>query len=253
MHRYCLYLLIVALLAWQDGDARELRLALPSGKPPYVYIEQGQWHGFEYELTRLALERLGHQVSVEDVPHNRLDYALRALQFDAATPLLSDGPEDEGIHFSAPFMRYENVAISKQADGYHIARIADLAPYRVLTWRNAINHLGPEFKGIYNDAFRQGDASRYREFSDQADQYRQFWASPGSVIIIEKRIFRWHLNRDRLRAAREPQLAIHHPFPANVYRVGFRDAALRDAFDRELTKLQASGEYQAAIDRYLEP
>ena len=88
----------------------------------------------------------------------------------------------------------------------------------------------------------------YIEVADQSDQVLLFWESDGTVIVIDRSIFR-HFTEAMGHTMAD--VALHDLFPPSTeFRVGFKDGALRDSFNTGLAEFCRSGEYARLLDRF---
>ena len=98
--------------------------------------------------------------------------------------------------------------------------------------------------------FSPGSAERksYIELADQREQVRRFWQGEGNVIVIDRSIL-GYFSREMGHSMSEVDL--HSLFPGVTnFKVSFKDAAVRDSFNRGLTKLCQSGAYAELLDQY---
>jgi polar amino acid transport system substrate-binding protein len=216
-----------------------LLVAIPLDNPPYV-MENGS-RGFEPDLVRRALR--GYQVRFVQKPYRELEIALRKRQVDVALPIQIT---EKGLFYSNGVVTFRNFAITKRADALKIDSVADLENHPVLTWQDAYLELGEEFKGLFSPKAPQ--RRNYIEFADQREQVRQFWKGKDQVIVIDRNIFNY-FTKD---LGYSPGKATFHSiFPRiTSFRVGFKDAAVRDEFARRLAKLRKSGEYAELFKCY---
>lgn len=237
---------LVLLAACQtEGDrtmseTQPIRVGISIDIPPYV-IDSGT-SGIEVDLVREALPDT--EMVFVQMPYEQLQSAVADGRADMALAVQAFG--DDAAHYSDEFVAFENFAITKKSAGLTIESIADLAGKRVLTWQEADRELGPEFEGM----FAQGGTHRgdYREFADQAEQVRAFWAAEMDVIVIDKSIFQYFTEVD----GHGPGEVVYHDVfpPVTEFRAAFRDASLRDKFNAGLAALCKSGRYAEILKRY---
>ncbi len=80
--------------------------------------------------------------------------------------------------------------------------------------------------------------------ADQEDQVRTFWQREGSVAVIDRSIFRYF---SEAMGHSMSKVDLHPIFaPVTNFKVGFKDAAVRDAFNRGLAELCLSGACHSA-------
>ncbi len=221
------------------APTRPLTVAVSFDIPPYVMGKA--MSGFEVELMSRLLST----------------YALKWLQTDylgleSAVPdkkaevAMSVQGGKAGVFYSADYIGFVNVAISKQVKKLNVERIQDLKGHKVLTWENAWLELGDEFKNQY--APGSPERANYIEVADQAEQMWQFWEAEDKIIVIDQSIFDY-VSKDNGRSLGE--VKYHKLFPRPTrFKVAFANAALRDEFNARLKELCASGEYNRLLSRY---
>jgi polar amino acid transport system substrate-binding protein len=106
--------------------------------------------------------------------------------------------------------------------------------------------LGPDFASA-----TQGPG-KYTEVAEQYHQNVALFSGNVEVVIADINIFRWYNRDPRVTADVDvsQKVSYHKIFPPTPYRMAFRDADVRNAFDRALAKLKSSGRYQELIDSY---
>jgi polar amino acid transport system substrate-binding protein len=217
----------------------ELLVAISIDIPPYVMEDASR--GLEVEIVRRALA--GRALRFFQIPYEELQGAIGAGRADVSVGVQE---ADDGVHYSGNFVTFANAAISKKADDLRIDAIADLAGHRVLTWQNADLELGEEFEKLFSP--RSAGRVNYIEVADQEDQVRNFWAEHGAVAVIDCSIF---IHFTKAMGHSMDEVTVHHLFPpVTHFRVGFKEATVRDAFDRGISRLCDEGGYAELLRRY---
>ena len=106
---------------------------------------------------------------------------------------------------------------------------------------------------VFEKQYAPGALERqnYLEVADQSKQVERFWATPDSVVVIDRSIFDYFSQKSGRRAG---EVAYHNLFPVPTrFKVAFADAALRDLFDANLRKLCDSGDYAALLKKFHMP
>ena len=236
-----LFVLLTCALAGaaHASDKQALTVAVSRDIPPYV--TGGAGDGLVIAILRGSLPE--RTLRFVQVPHMEIETTIENGKADAAALVRARLKE---VFYSKDFIALENAAFSRKSDGLVLREVGDLVGKAVLTWQGAWRELGPAFEAL----FRPGGAERgnLEEFLDQTDQVNAFWARKGAVAVIDRNIFAYYSRK----ANRSMDQAALHPIfpPSTVFKVGFREAAARDAFDRGLADLCASGRYAALIERY---
>lgn len=221
------------------AEEGELTLAISPDIPPYVI--DGASSGLEIDIVRRALP--GRTLRFVQMPYGEIETAVQDGRTDAA---VSVHRREDGVFYSNDYIAFANFAISRASDELTIRRVGDLKGRPVLTWQGAWSELGPAFEAMFAPSAPQ-HADCF-EFANQEDQVRTFWNRDGSVAVIDGSIFRYFSER----MGHEPTTYVLHPIfpPVTDFRVGFKDAATRDAFNAGLAKLCRSGAYAALLERY---
>lgn len=217
-----------------------LRVAISVDIPPYVI--DGATSGLEVEILERALP--GYQLSFVQMSYNQLSTILASDGVEVAAGI--GGESSLPIALSDDFVRFANFAISKRAEGLKVDDVSDLAGKRVTTWGGAYRVLGEGFEAM----FAPGGPyhADYVEFADQREQVADFWGSRGSVVVIDRAIFTYFTHQLGHEATAAEMHAVFAP--VTPYKVGFKDEAVRDAFNRGLASLCADGSYLALLEKY---
>jgi len=234
---------LVSLLGACAGQQPQtLTVAVSLDIPPYVMSKATR--GVEVEILQKALP--GYQVSRVQMDYEALESAVSDKKADVAMSVQTEQP---GVSYSQEYIGFVNFAISKASDHFLITSVADLKGHTVLTWDNAWTELGDAFKQQY--APESAERANYVEVADQEQQVRQFWEGDGRVIVIDRSIFDY-FSLEQGHSVNEAEY--HALFPeVTRFKVGFADAAVRDAFDAGLKALCSNGEYGALLQQYEMP
>ena len=143
--------------------------------------------------------------------------------------------------------------ISLKSKGLKINSFKDLAPYKIATWQNSWQDLGPEFEAIYSpkNKSKNPTVTPMIEFPDQTEQNMFFWAGRADALLIDKSIFQWmrvKLEKKGVKVVPDSEIVYHALFKAKTtFTVEFKESKLRDAFNTELRKIRANGNYEKII------
>ncbi len=207
--------------------------------PPYIMNEATD--GLEIAIVKKALP--GQNVEFVQMPFNEINQAISSGTADLAVSVAAT--DSDGI-YSDYFITFENYAISHEAVKLEINDISDLAGRPLLTWQGAYFELGPAFEAMYGPG--GSEHANYIEVADLQELVVQFWRDPDSIAVIDHNVFRYFTDQagETMQEAR-----LHDLFaPGSNFRVGFRDADVRDQFDAGLSQLCESGEYGRLLERY---
>lgn len=228
------------LLLASSGMAEPLRIGFGTHKPPYVFENEAR--GLEYEIVAAAVRAAGFTLEAHYAPMERLHLALRRGELDGIT---TTNPHS-GIEafYSAPYIRYHNLAVALSSRDYRIDSIADLAGYSISTFQRARFLLGPEFQAM------AAANPRYREEAQQINRNRLLYSGRVEVVVGDPRILRY-FNREVAEQVDTSQpLTWYMLLPATPYSVGFRLEHQCQRFDQGLAAIRASGEYLQIEQRY---
>lgn len=232
---------MVALPSW-PARAAEVVMAVGRSLPPYIIVDE--WRGLEYDVVREALALEGHTLTPKFVSFARVVRELENGQVDAAMTMRPDS----GVkaYYSDSHVTYRNYAITLASRNITIKNVDDLAGKSVLAFQNAGMYLGPAYKAVTEAN------PHYREEARQMVQPTQLFLGRVDVAIADRFIFGWFANDPEVRAKTDTAqgLRFHPIFPATDYHVAFRDAAMRDSFNRGLKKLRTNGTYARIVERY---
>ena len=237
------WMMLVFSCACAHVSAATVHVAFTREQPPYV-LPGGQG-GVEIDLVRAALAVRGHQLEVTLLPRRRIESMRNSTEIDAVATLRAktDTPHR---YYSAPYITFQNVAITKASANLAISGWGDVIGRRVLAWSNARHDLGPAFTVVAR-------SPGYEEYR-QEQQNVVFWRDDSAVILIDRLIFNWY--RRELKGRFDTDAAVdYHPLfgRGSDYTVVFRDRQLRDDFNAGLAELKRSGRYQQVMDRHLKP
>lgn len=227
-------------------EKRTLTLLAGQAMPPYICSASNS--GLELDIVRQALALEGYQLQTVHVPLARVPRQLMSNGVDGALTLTESLPLS-GVYLSKSHIRYDNVLVSLAQFGLSLDRLSELAAKSLVAFQNADHYLGQEFQqAVANNP-------RYREHHDQAKQVAMLFKERTQLIVIDKNIFKYYwrlLKHDRSDERFQQGVRYHRLFPPSDYRVGFVKPQWRDAFNRGLAKLRASGSYKKLLDRYLD-
>jgi polar amino acid transport system substrate-binding protein len=202
-------------------SAAPLNVLVGQNKPPYIRLETVS--GYELDLLREIVRRMGHEAVFVFVPNARARALLESGNGDIAT-IQPNEPDVPGLFFSQPYIRYQNVVVSRSSDELTIQHPADLTEKTVIAFQGATQVLGADFR----DSAEQN--SLYLEMVDQRAQVEMLLQGRVNSIVLDRNIFTYHQQNSSDRVA----VTIHELFDSTLYRAAFRDPILQRAFDKAL-------------------
>lgn len=241
-----------------SANASTLTVLVGQHKPPYIHLDNIRQQknaqtvaaaetiadsvvGFEIELLRETVKRMGYEAEFVYLPNARIRHQLEAGVGDIATlqPVVAQ-PEEPGLYFSEPYIRYQNVVVSRQADTFLITKPSDLVKLTTVAFQGASVVLGSAF----NDMVQL--ATDYRETIDQKSQVDALLSGRADAIVLDRNIFTHHHHE----AIAPVEVVMHELFGSTLYRAAFRDVQLQRAFNRALLSVELDHWYQQLQLKY---
>ncbi|ALT00535.1 substrate-binding periplasmic protein [Lacimicrobium alkaliphilum] len=221
------------------AQGKSLVLAVGWNKPPYIMASENA--GYELELVRQVLRRMGHQLDPVYVPFGRSADLLLRGHVDLALTMnerLAIPPEQ----LSDVYIHYQNVAISLKSNSLEIKDVSGLRGHSIVAFQNASLLLGEEF------AAAASHSGSYVELPEQLSQVRMLLDNRTDVAVMDVNIFRYlasSLVEDPLSL-----VDIHRVFAASDYRLGFNDRRLIPLFNRTLEAFMQSEAHAELLKKY---
>ncbi|WP_430460558.1 substrate-binding periplasmic protein [Thalassolituus sp. LLYu03] len=233
--------LLILLIMSGPALADTLRLAVGQSLPPYIMADGT---GMELDIVREALALRGYDIEPVFMPFQRVVDSVRQGQTEGALTV----NEDSGLKafYSAEHIRYQNVAIALAKRRLPVHEVRDLAGYSVLAFQNARHYLGPAFGAM------AAANPEYHELAQQQLQIAMLLNERVDVIVLDQNIFTY-FRHARAAPVTDAGIEIFTLFPPTPYKVAFREAVWRDAFNSGLAELRANGRYDAILHSYLSP
>lgn len=229
--------------------AEDLRIIVPE-LPPMI-DKDGKGH--EATLIIETLATCGHQVEFHVVPFSRhwADYRPEANGFDAVATV-PPGLDLPG-YASDDYISYQNGASVLKDSGLDIEALADLKGKRVVTFAGGKDIL-PGVRDVV------ANFTDFREIADQLIHSAALFArrtdvvlSDGLIIAEYNRQFQERFRvGDKLAFNPMQPVAFTAIFPPSPYHMVFRDAPIRDDFNRCLAQLKAEGRVDAIMREAVE-
>jgi polar amino acid transport system substrate-binding protein len=233
----CFLLLSCRLVPATATPGQTLRVAVGETKPPYVLAEEQR--GIEVELLTAILKDAGYTAVLQYVPNRRARILLESGLIDAAI-------SPQGEFLSEPYIAYQNMAFTLCRSSIELHRVTDLAGRRVAAFHNARLFLGPEF------AQMAAGNPDYRE-PPQASINRLLYAGAVDIGVGDVNIVHSINGELGLGQAAAEALCAHPLFPPTLYRLAFRDRAVRDSFNAALKRALQRKLYESLAQRYRLP
>ncbi|MDD2830474.1 MAG: transporter substrate-binding domain-containing protein [Sulfuricurvum sp.] len=213
-------------------------------KPPFVFAQSekdtNENRGIELKIMSEALAYRNHTMKSKYISKNKLLTQLQSGIVDASSAL-STSESQHNIYYSDEFVYFWNYAVTQPDDTNTISSLNDLEGRKVLAWESATKDLGPKFKKATSKmAF-------YRGVANQEEQVLLFLEKRADTLVIDWNVFSYFALKYGYDPTKYHQYNI---FGGKTgYKVGFRDAALRDDFNAGLAHLKSSGRYDEIYDK----
>lgn len=221
--------------------------------PPYAFVEQGETvdpyasssrlYGIEPDLFKAALAHTGKTFTFHGESLTRIELDVSNGTLDSAIVGMNQ-PHRPGLYYSKPLLSFENVVVTHKAANIQIEKLADMKGLSVSAWQGASTQHGADY--VENLV---KDNANYFESTDQEAQYKMFAAHHVEAVVIDKYIFLWFHNRD----PRREEVTFHPILQRNPACMVFRDPHLRDSFNEGIDRIEASGEREKILEKYLAP
>jgi len=223
-----------------EADAT-VNVGLQSVIAPFVLSDHSS--GLLVDVIRAAFASQQIPVEFRYLPNTRFDDLLRAGTLDATTAATSQQPQ-EGYLSHWPVTYFHNMAITLRSRIPTLANVSELKKYRVTAFRHARTLLGADY------AAATADHPNYREAITMPSG--ALLLERTDVIISQPDVFQYYLHQQLTeKRIAESELAYHDVLgPGKFYWMRFRTEAQRDAFERGIAQLYATGEFDRILERY---
>ena len=240
IYRVFFYLMGCILLS-QTTFAQELKLAYGLSTPPYVISKNDS--GIELDIVKEAFALSNITVKPIYVPLARLTKQIELDEIDGSVTIM-ESLGLKNVYYSDTYITYENIAVSLKKNNLKILSISDLRNKDIITFQNAKIYLGNEFKQAVSQNHN------YYEFYDQKKQVKMLFKNRIQVIVLDRNIFAYY--KEHSIEKFEEEVVIHKIFPANKYKIAFKNPKIRDKFNLGLKEIKSTGKYEQIINKYLE-
>ena len=225
------------------APARELKVAFGQEKAPYLWVENGQVTGIEFDIVKAALAASGHGLKAGILPNRRVTIVLAENEFDMVTGVQMHQAGE--AFYSDEYMTYANFAITRKDKAIRLERLEDIFRHSIAIWQNAWEDLK------LSQLRPAGPAGLdYTEFPSQYRQCKFFWVGRAEVNVIDRNIFLWYRRVLAKEVDTTPEVEFHNVLPLIRVRAAFRSPADRDDFNDGLKTIRASGEIERIYARY---
>jgi len=232
-------LLMISIAA--TSFAKDLVIGVSNFEP--FFVEQGETGIFVDILKEVFKLMPDYTVKFSFMTNRRLLEDLNAGVLDAAVNMLPSY-ELHQVHLSEPAFRYRDAAITLKKKNFVINALDDLKDKSISTHQGAMEYLGPDFKAM------AAAHPNYREMRQQSQICEMIASEKMDVGIEDPMVFFFDLKRLFEGKISSSDFTIHPIFKEDFTLMGFKDAAVRDAFDQALETIKANGKYEAVFEKY---
>lgn len=216
--------------------------------PPLVYLDKhDQPTGMAYQIIERAFQQLGHSVTVDILPWARAQHMMRKGRADCIFTIFRNAEREEFLDFSKEVLVFQPIYLYARHDR-PIQFAGDLDTLKDLVIGTALKvDYGPKF-GEMRPHLRIVEAPTIEL------NFKQLAAKRIDLVISPAYMARDMLSTEALHA--EAQLIIRLPIPVDYVEshIAFTKSRnlllLRDAIDKQLRTMAASGDTQQFIDQY---
>jgi polar amino acid transport system substrate-binding protein len=226
---------------------QSIQLITGLSKPPFILSGD---KGMQIEIVKAAFAVSNYDVSFIHLPLSLHMGVYKRRNIDGLITLTSKTNE-VGLYLSKPYIDYQNVVVTLAKNNFYITQLSDLAKLRVAAFQNAGLFLGDDYANIFTGS------NGYIEIADQKSQLALLFTDRVDAIIMDVNIFKYMLvelqNRKKYLNIYSKDVVIYPLFEPNNYVAGFNTNELKTLFDKGITEIKGTGQYQKIVNSYLKP
>lgn len=232
--------LVLSLVSAKYAIAEKIELLTGLAKPPFIVNKH---EGIQIELITHALASQDIEVNFTLMPLGRNVNSFVRWDFDGIITLPPHFSHRQ-VHLSAPYVRYQNVAVTLADNNFEINEIDQLIGRSIVAFQGARTFLGSKYKEI------TAYSTDYREVANQKQQIGMLFSGRTDVIVLENHIFEY-LTREQDGPLYQKSYIVHKIFPEINYVAGFKSQTLADKFNQGILQLKATDQYREIINKYI--
>lgn len=218
----------------------QLVVAVGLAKPPYVI--QADDSGFELDLIRNLLSKMGKSTKYIYTQFGHSSKMLEVEQVDVVMTTNHSVFSDIS-KLTDEYITYQNIAISLTDKHLTIDKIEDLANYTIASFQKADIVLGPIFANAVDKSLL------YMKIADQSQQPKLLLKNRVDVLIMDINIFNYFARELGIKDIKS-RFTFHQIFPKTHYRIAFKDKQLVQPFNDVLAQFKLTEEYQLLQKSY---
>jgi polar amino acid transport system substrate-binding protein len=238
-------LIFCSLLLPIISQATEVSMAFSKEIPPYIFEDDNS--GIEINIIRAALAHKGHTLKPMYFPLGRIPYAFTNNLVNAVMGDMGVNLKSQGGFYAKVAVIYDNVFISLKSKDILLKRPKYLDSLNVVSFQGADKRYPKWLKKVKED-------SRFYGVSDQLTQVKLLCFGRYDVVVSDRYIFRYFVNKLKLMHGLDSQEITEHKLTIDKpmdYRPVFRSKKIRDDFNFGLIKIKESGEFLRIYDKYI--
>ncbi|PZW80516.1 amino acid ABC transporter substrate-binding protein (PAAT family) [Pseudomonas sp. 2848] len=236
--------LLLLLLAGLSPMAHAESLRIVSDDwAPYLYQENGQAKGIDYEITNEVFKRLGVQVQWQFLPWKRCLAMVEQGLADAVMDIFQvDSRQGYLVYPDEPMSEVEFVLYQARSRPHPIERVEDLAGLTIGT--------SPGY--VYDGTFAESPLFRREPAPSHEANFGKLALGRIDLLVTDRQVGRYVSRRLGLEQAVEelPLVVSRRPQYLGLARKPGREA-LAQAFSDELRRFKQEPAYAAISARYL--
>jgi len=206
------------------------------------YYSRENESGIDMDLLKEAFTLLPqYTLTFKYMSVPRLLKDLEAGSIDVASMITTGDTE---VHLSIPFCRYTNVAATLKKKNFVINSMSDLKGMSIATFQGA--------QDVYGEEFRKVTEANpgYKEYAKTAQMAKVVALERKDVYAADLYIFLHTITTEYKGSMTADDFAFSYLFDEVFFPVGFKDAAIRDEFNRAAEEIKANGAYEAVYEKY---
>lgn len=229
-----LLLLIISPHVMANNET--IKVAVNIG-PPWAYFDEDKGIvGIDVDIIKHIFNNLGYNTEFHLMGYSRLIKEFKEGKFDVASPAAFSA---ENAFLTDTYLPFKDVAVTLASKNLKIETLQDLKGKRIIAYQFATGVLGDAFANTVKN-------ESYLEIAEREVQVKLLVNERADVVIGERRLLTYIMNKLYPGEA----LTIHPIFVEQPYGAITNNPALTEAFDTELQKLKASGEYQTILNQW---
>lgn len=225
-------LLLAVVLGIQTAFCRTFTVGFDAGFPPYGYVENGEFKGFDLDLAREVARRNNWEIKLKPINWDAKDSELNSGMIDCIWNGFTINGRENSYTWSDPYVINEQVVMVKKNST--IKTLADLKGRKI-----AVQTDTPVQKALSPDGERQELGKTFAGLvvvPDYNNAVMQLESGSVDAVALDVGVAKTKLKTGEFRLLDEIVMS-------EMYGIGFRkgDTALRDTVQNTLLEMVADG------------